>query len=842
MDAKSFGLTETGRLMAKMPIDPRLSRMLIEAQKEGYLKEVSVLASALSIQDPRERPAEKAEEADRVQQEFADPASDFITLLNIWNRYHDTWKKVKTTNQMKKFCKKHYLSFKRMREWRDIHAQISAILKENSIISKQSPASERSPANQEKFSPLYAAIHKSILSGFLTNIATKKEKNMFTAAKGKEVMIFPGSGLFNKPGKWIVAAEIVETTRLFVRRVANIDSAWLEEIGGDQCKYTFHDPHWERNRGEVVAFEQVSLHGLIISDKRTVSYGRIDPAEASDIFIRSALVEGDLKRPFSFMKHNRQVIDSISNMEDKVRRRDFLISDEETFIFYKSRLPEIYDLKALQHLIKKQGADSFLQMAPEDILRKAPDEKELAMFPDSISLGSSKFECTYRFDPGKDDDGLTIKVPLSAASAVPAETIDWLVPGLYREKITALIKGLSKEYRKQLVPVSDTVDVIINEMPKHESSLLTALGKFIYGRFGVDIPASAWPDNLLPDHLKARISITDPKGRQLSASRDKSILHEHYSNQAIGAEPKELQKAKKKWGKTGLTRWDFGDLPDTIDIKIKDKIILAVYPGLVEEDKGVGLRLFQSREQALKSHRTGVAALFSIHFSKDLKFLKKSLTLPMDVKEAAGSLGGIRQVEKRLYEKVIKDFFYKNIRTETEFYNQTESVAPILQTSGQKLLAKTIPVLKAYHETSSLMAGLEKSHRFNRPALQFLQGLRQELTKLVPDNFIDLYGPARFNHLIRYLKALSIRCRRAFVNFEKDLARAKEVKFYTDKLNELLKELSPMATEEKRNAIEEFFWLIEEYKVSLFAQELKTSIPVSPKRLDKKLREIERMI
>lgn len=837
-----FRLTATGRMMAKMPIDPRLARMLIEAQKERCLKEVAILASALSIQDPRERPAEKAEEADRIHSEFNDPSSDFLTLLNIWNRYHDTWKKVKTTNQVKKFCREHYLSFKRMREWRDIHAQISAILEECGLTPGQPSTPQPIVSEQEEFSPRYAAIHKSILSGFLTNIALKKEKNIFTATKGKEVMVFPGSGLFNKAGKWIVAAEIVETARIFVRTVANIDSAWLEEIGRDQCKYTYHDPHWARNRGEVVAFEQVSLGGLIIADKRPVSYGPIDPDKASDIFIRSALVEGDVKRPFPFMIHNQKVAASIRKMEDKIRRRDLLISEDEIFMFYKSKLPKIYDLKTLQHFIKKQGTDSFLRMKQEDLLRKAPDETKLAMFPDRISLGSRKYECTYRFDPGQDDDGVTIKVPLSAAAAVPAETIDWLVPGLYREKLTALIKGLPKEYRKQLVPISDTVEVIINEMPRSESSLLTELGKFIFNRFGVDIPAAAWPDNLLPDHLKARIAITDPHGRQLGASRDKSILYQYTSHQVNGTESVEFKEAKKKWEKTGITRWDFGDLPDTIEVTIKGKIKLALYPGLAPEDKSVSLRLFQRREQAVKSHKEGVATLFALHFSKDLKVFKKSLALPKSAKQMADHFGGLKQVEKRMYEKVFKSLFYKNIRTETEFYNQAEAAGSSLQTSGQKLLARTMPVLEAYHETSTLISRLAESHRFSRQAWQFLQDLRYELTKLVPDNFIDLYDPDRYEHLVRYVKAIAIRGQRALVNFDKDLAKAKEVKVYTDKLNELLKGLSPMATAEKRNAIEEFFWLIEEYKVSLFAQELKTPLPVSPKRLNKRLKEIERMI
>ena len=372
--ASRFILTKKGRLMSKIPIDPRLSRMLIEAQEEGCLKEVTVIASVLSIQEPRERPAEKASEADEVHSKFADPASDFITLLNIWDTYHDTWRRVKSINQMKKYCRAHYLSFKRMREWRDIHSQISAILEENVLKGKDKKAVLKITKNKngkgrpEVFTPFYSAVHKSILSGFLSNIAVKKEKYFFTAAKGKEVMIFPGSGLFNKSKTWIVAAEMVETSRLFARTVANIESSWLEALGIDLCKYTYLSPHWERNRGEVVASEQVSLFGLIIEPGRPVSYGKINRDEASDIFIRSALVEGDMRRPLDFMKHNKRLIDEIKDMENRLRRRDLLVGDQEIFEFYTERLSGIYDIRTLRKRLKKKGSDKFLLISREDLL------------------------------------------------------------------------------------------------------------------------------------------------------------------------------------------------------------------------------------------------------------------------------------------------------------------------------------------------------------------------------------------------------------------------------------------------------------------------------------------
>ena len=849
-EGSAFLLTEKGGLMAKMPVDPRLSRMLIEANREGCLNEVTVIASALSIPDPRERPVEKTKEADQTHALFRDPSSDFITLLNIWKRYHDAWKKEKSTNKMKKFCKKHYLSFKRIREWRDIHAQISAILQESGFNGQGSDVRNQSSgkannSEQEFYSNQYEAIHKSILSGFLANIAVKKEKNIFQASKGKEVMIFPGSGLFNKAKAWIVAAEMVETSRLFARTAANIDSRWLEALGKEQCKYIYLKPHWERNRGEVVAFEQVSLYGLIIVPERPVSYGRINPKEASEIFIRSALVEGDIRKPLPFMENNRKLVDEISSMENRLRKRDILISDEDIFVFYQKKLEGIYDIRTLKQHLMKRGTDGFLRMKKDDLLRYFPDEEELSLFPDKITLGTHQFNCNYSFEPGSQDDGVTIKVPSALAATIPAESVDWLVPGLYRDKITTLIKSLPKDYRKQLVPVTNTVDIIAAEMPEENTSLITALGKFIYKRFGVDIPASAWSEAQVPDHLKMRISITGPKGEVVCTGRDKSILSRSISSRADQDKIDEFESAKKELEIINIKKWDFSDLPDNITITGKHGTKRVVYPGLElekKDNKSIGLRLFQKRDEAVKSNAKGVAALFIMYFSKDLKFLKKNLILPKEKKNMANYFGGARIFEQRMYESLIKNLFCRNIRTKDAFYSHAKSLSPIILKKGHELLNQIMPVLKAYHETRLAIFNLENANKAGSNLVHFFNGLRNELSRLVPERFMGLYNNERLAHITRYIKAIGIRAQRASVSFEKDEAKAIKLKNYIERLNEMLKKLSSSVSDEKKQAIEEYFWLIEEYKVSLFAQELKTAFPVSEKKLAKKLKEIERMV
>ncbi|MGA8280191.1 MAG: ATP-dependent RNA helicase HrpA, partial [Desulfobacterales bacterium] len=430
-------LTKRGALMARLPIDPRLSRMLIEARKQGCLAEVTVIAAALSIQDPRERPADRAEEADKAQALFVDPASDFLTLVNIWNRYQETWREQKTTGQMKKFCRAHFLSYRRMREWRDIHAQLNNILAENGL--SRAGAAGVDPDGR------YAAVHKAVLSGFLSNIAVRKEKNVFQAAKGREVMIFPGSALFNRAGDWIVAAEMIETSRLFARMTATVDSAWLEELGGSLCRSTYLNPRWDARRGEVVATQQVSLFGLVIVTGRTVSFGPIDPETAAEVFIRGALLDGDVLHSPAFLQSNRKLIQRIKDMEDRVRRRDILVDDEKIVRFYRSRLPLVYDLRTLNRLIREKGSDGFLRMAPEDVMNGPMDKDLLDRYPDHVALGRGRYRCKYRFDPGQPDDGLTVTIPAAVAASIPPGQTDRLVPGLLQEKIETLLKRLPKQ-------------------------------------------------------------------------------------------------------------------------------------------------------------------------------------------------------------------------------------------------------------------------------------------------------------------------------------------------------------------------------------------------------------
>jgi ATP-dependent helicase HrpA len=823
-------LTEIGRMMARVPLDPRVSRMLIEARKEGCVAAVAVVAAALSIQDPRERPAEKVAEADRIHAAFRHPSSDFLSFLLIWQRFQEIRQSAASRSQAKRFCRDHFLSYRRMCEWEDIHRQIGEILAEFGF----PPAALRLPNSAFPLPPAeFAAIHRAILSGFLANIAVKKEKNIFRAARGREAMIFPGSALFNSAGAWIVAAEMVETSRLFARTVAGIDSAWLEQAGGRLCRSVFLDPRWDIEREEVVATEQVSLFGLLIVSGRNTAYGKINPAEAADIFIRRALVGGELKRPFAFMRHNQAAMARVQAYEERLRRRDLLVGEDELARFYRSRLGEICDRRALSAVIASKGGDGFLRMTEEDLLRQRPEPEELARYPERLPAGRGSFECRYRFDPGAEDDGVTLRVPAAAAAAVPPEALEWVVPGLLREKIEALVRGLPKAVRRRLAPLKDTIEVILAEMPRTGGPLLSALGGFLHRRFGVDIPASAWPVEDLPVHLRMRVALTAADGRELAASRDAGILR---SRQAAGALPPEV---RRQWEKSGLRTWDFGDLPGVVASPPVSSVPWAAYPALVDEPAGIELKLFTRRDQALSAHAQGVAALLSLHFSRELKFLKRSLALPRELHAAARGFGGAAGVMEAVMGRLCRELFAADIRTRKEFLEHAAACEGKIMPRGRELLTALIPVLQSHAEVRRDIAGLAAA---GGPMAEFARALEDDLARLIPPNFVALYDAHRFPDLERYIRGIGLRARRAAVDLQKDRAKARAVHNYAARLDSLLKGLGTDATAEKRRALEDLFWLLQEYTVSVFAQELGTSGRVSPKRLEEKFGDVERMV
>jgi len=817
-------LTPKGKLMARVPLDPRTSRMVIEASKEGCLRETAVIAAALSIQDPRERPIDKALQADQTHAPFKDPDSDFLTLLKIWNRYHREWESLKTQNRMRKFCKEHFLSYSRMREWVHTHDQITAILREQRIVDRE-----------QGDGLLYDRIHRSVLSGYLSNIALRKEKNTYLAARGREVMLFPGSTLFNKAPAWIVAAEIVRTSRLFARTAARIRPEWLEPLGGDLCRSSYSGPHWDRHRAEVRAFEHVRLFGLPIVSKRPVSYGSINPEEAHSIFVDSALVEGDMEERPPFLIHNQNLIVKISAMQDKLRRRDILISDLALADFYSQRLKGVSDVSTLLKIIKNKGDDTFLRLKEDDLMLYRPDKSELAQYPDRFKAGDRAFPCTYAFAPGRPEDGLTVKIPLGVVSKISAEHLDWGVPGLFKEKVTALVKGLPKRYRKQLVPVARTVDDVLQYMEQGERSLLSSLSAFVYRRYGVDIPARVWEEVEVPEHLKVRIALVDHEGKEMQTGREIHLLRRSETQREVSQSDAAWKALKEQWERKGLTTWDFDELPESLFLKEH----LVVYPALEATEDSVSLRLFQSREQAFASHRKGVRWLLERLLAKDLKFLKRNLGLPGDAAVGARNFGGAVALEEKMFRRLLFHFLEKDLRSNAEIEKYAEKVAAVMMEKGLALKDQVRTILESCRE---LQTALQAMERLKNAEAELALKIRRDLDALLPRNFLELYDSERLVHLPRYLKTMRIRAQRGANNAEKHRLRSSQIEEFAAWLKQCKENLSPHASSEKREALDAFRWMIEEFKVSVFAQELKTPFPVSAKRLDEKKKEIERMV
>jgi len=826
---QDFILTGRGRQMARMPLDPRISRMLLEAQREGCLREISIIASALSTRDPRERPPDKAAQADALHLPFRDPDSDFLTLLNIWNRYHSEWEELTTQKKKRKFCQDHFLSFPRMREWVYIHAEIIDILRELKIPPGRTHKAEMSKA-------LYAAVHRSILSGFLSNFAAHKEKNFYNAAKGREAMMFPGSALFNKSAPWIVAAEMVKTSRLFARTTAKISAEWLEPLGGELCRYSYSNPLWNKNRGEVSAEEHVSLFGLEIVSGRPVAYGPVNSEEAHRIFVRAALVLGRVKEHFDFLMHNLDLQKRLRTMEEKLRRRDILVGDDGIADFYSRRLQGVYDVRGLKERIRKRGSDAFLKLGERDLLRSLPDEDELARFPDALAVGDMQFKASYRFAPGEDEDGVTLRIPARVISAVPAEPLDWGVPGFFKEKITALIKGLPKRYRKLLVPVSDTVEIVAKEMPPSEDSLFSALSQFVKRRFRAEIPEDEWARVEIPKHLKVRLALTDHQGKELAAGRDLEALRRLRKEAAATAaqDPEVWKKAREKFERTGITSWDFETLPELVSIGPST----IAYPGLEAAENHVNIRLFKTGEEARASHLKGVQTLLLLKFLKDLKFMERYLGLPAEYLKAALYFGGQEAVRKMLSENLKTEVFQKDLRSQEDFRAYSETVVKGLFEKGHQILEATIKVLAAYQKLRAELYAIEKLDPANKAVGAICAEIRLDLDKLIPKNFLEIYRLDRLIHLPRYIEAKELRVTRAKNDPKKDRTKAAQVEGFSAALLKIEQSVSTKTSPDRKQTIEEFRWMIEEFKVSLFAPELRTAYPVSAQRLIKEYKKL----
>lgn len=827
-------LTRRGKIMAGLPLDPSISRIIIEAAETGALREIKIIAAGLSIQDPRIRPADKEEKADEKHRLFIDRRSDFLGLLNIWETYHATASKVRSLGKLRKFCATHYLSWQRMREWLDIHDQITELTRHNKKFRDNSQAAS------------YEAVHQALLSGFIRNIGQKKEKNMYTVRGNREVMIFPGSSLFNRGGQWIMAASFMETNRLYALQAANIDAGWLERIGGELCRRSWSDPHWEKKAGRVIALEKVTLFGLVIVAGRRVNYGRINEAkarEAREIFIREALIAGELGTGFDFFHRNTALMKSFLDMEDRLRRRDIVFDENVLYDFYNRRLELVYDRYTLKGYIRQQGNDAILRMTEKDLCRTVPGQDELYRYPRSLNTMQHTFPLSYRFEPGHEADGVTVDILLPELHSINPNLFEWLVPGLLREKILALLKYLPKKLRRRLVPLPETADNLMDSLDLYEGSLYASLEKSIFKRFQVKIHRADWQSDKLPAHLKMRFRLKDETGKVLQTSRS----YQELLRTPVAPTLPSDGKAKKDQipPVLNVTDWQFDNAPQPLTAgQPGQKVPTLLYPALIinESARCVELHYIPDEQESREQNRQGLRYLYTLQFSSEIKALARECKAAITGHSASWlSLGLSKQaaeIQLMLLDFILMDIFDIHTGQLPDRKGFAQVVAQVkkkgLVRSGLDRLHHLLKLLSRRRTVQSIIAeGLSRKV----PGGTKFKEFAEHLNILLPDTFLTEKTYAELTETERYLKGLEIRIERALHSPVKDDRKAEQVNKASSRLTGL-PEIIPNSPACCR-LLAEYRMLIEEFRVSVFAPELGTAVPVSEKRLQKKWQEVE---
>ncbi|EDY22045.1 helicase-associated domain protein [Chthoniobacter flavus Ellin428] len=831
-------LTSLGRELARLPIDPTLGRMLLQAREEKVLPEMLIIAAGLSVPDPRERPEEAKEAAATAHKAFADPDSDFLSLLNIWRAAPDAEGRG-SGNALRRFCKASFLSLSRMREWRDIHRQLADAMDEDA------PARG---GNRQPEENAYPPIHRAILAGLLGHIAFRQERNVYKASGERLVTLFPGSNLYerrDKPKKnaapakpadksrqpqWIVAGEIVETSLLFARMVAGINPEWIIDLGGHLCTFRYTEPYWSAKAGRVLVLERVLISGLEIT-RRHVDFGRIEPEKATELFIRGALVAEEAKLPHRFFSENHQVREKIETALTRVRSRRAHDLDEAMYQFYAERITNVSSVHDLNRFVRDRIArePDFLCATETDLVGEDDTTYDRQLFPDQVSLGNTALPVTYAYTPGQDADGVTVRVPLPVASQLTTGQIQWMVPGLREEQIGVLLRALPKTVRKTLMPLEPKVREIVAEFQPGRGDFLTALADFLSRKYRVMVRAEDWPPQSLPTHLQPRVEVIDRGNKTVAAGRDLEAIQAQVQKHDVRTDA--WDKAVRKWERRGLTTWSIGDLPESVVVEEVGGAPLLAYPGLALREGEVDVRLFRQREEAEKASRQGVRRLAELILARDLTRVWKELAglakhLPTHApRQAANFHSALQQMSAKLQpaapfvtpealQKSAYQHLLDHVLQLTPVFPLTEArFLAMAETARRELPGLTYQIGDRVRQLFDLREKLLASPKR-------YPGFDQDLQRLVPGDFLARTPHAQLPHLHRYLRAMQVRAERAVLNPAKDAEKAKQ--------------LEPFARWESRvpEAQQETFrWMLEEFRVSLFAQELGTAQPASAQRL-----------
>ncbi len=937
-----YRLTKLGEQMARLPIDPKIARILLAAKKHDCMAEILVIASALSIQDPRERPLEARDAAAKAHERFTDKQSDFLAYLNIWDSFQRERDKGLSNKQLVQWCRQYFLSHLRMREWRELHHQLAQTAIEMGLTTKE--AAFRQPPTQEQLRPSesqgdqdlaaklkqkqldkkqhraqiraakeagYEQIHRALLTGLIANVGMKSpDGNDYTGARGSRFHLFPASALFKAKPKWVMAAELVETTRLYARDVAVIQPEWIEQEAPHLVRYHYFEPHWEQKRGEVVASERVTLYGLTVLPRRPVSYGKVAPEEAREIFIRGALVAQESNLQTAFFVHNKKLIKEITELEHKSRKQDVLVDDEALFAFYHERLPELVwkdakggvwgseeggqtqsdnvagqngqanqrnagrvaqamhadskdadnrehepsshtrpnvsddpkpqkqpasqkgrlkplplaDIRTFEAWLKTAERDNprLLFLSRDDLMQHAAAHITEEQFPKFWQTADGKFKLSYRFEPHHPLDGVTMTVPLTVLNRLHAPSLEWLVPGMLREKIQLLIKALPKQIRRICVPVPDFITKFLESNPDRQAAIIPQLAHFIAKSAGdmrilEQIDQDAWAAQELPEHCYLNLRIIDDGGQELAGGRK---LHE--LQQQLGqAAAVTFRDNTQEFERDNVTAWDIGTLPESIKFA-RGKQQLTGYLGLQKEKDGrIALRLFDTTEAAEQAHRQGVIELMKLQLKEQVKDLNKGI---QGFTQAAMLLKHINA--DTLRDDLTQAVCDRAFIGEDELPRNEKAFKEQIKRARSRLPAVKEALSRYLQETAAAYA--ELNGKLGKHPLTHL--IRQRLQALLAAGFATRTPWAQWPRLPIYLKAMTLRLEKYSSNPSRDAAREADIQeleqMWQEKTDGLVKQGQPISDD-----LAAFKWMIEELRVSLFAQELKTPYPVSVKRL-----------
>ncbi|MGW4300859.1 ATP-dependent RNA helicase HrpA [Streptomyces sp. NPDC004646] len=820
-------LTDTGRKLAQLPVDPRLARMVLEAARNGCVREVMVIAAALSIQDPRERPADKQTQADQQHARFKDETSDFLAYLNLW-RYVREQQKERGSSSFRRMCKQEYLNFLRIREWQDIYTQLRTVAKQMDIRIGE----EDAPADR---------IHVSLLAGLLSHVGMKDvkdgNKNEYLGARNAKFAVFPGSSLFKKQPKFLMSAELVETSRLWARVNAKIEPEWVEPLAGHLLKRTYSEPHWEKDQAAVMAYEKVTLYGVPIVAQRKVNYGRIDPELSRELFIRNALVEGDWRTHHKFFADNRKLLSEVEELEHRARRRDIVVDDDTLFDFYDQRVPE--------HVVSGAHFDSwwkrkrheqpdFLDFEREMLIRESAEAVTKDDYPDTWHQGNLKFRVTYQFEPGADADGVTVHIPLQVLNQVTDEGFDWQIPGLREEVVTELIRTLPKPIRRNYVPAPNYAKKFLERAVPLREPLTTTMARELKRMVGVPFEAADFDWSKVPEHLKVTFRIVDERRRKLAEDKDLEALKLQLRPKARQALSQAAAATASRQGgesleRSGLTDWTIGSLTRVFETRRAGQPVKA-YPALVDDGDTVSVRLFDTEEEQAEAMWKGTRRLILRNIPVNpAKFASDKLTNAQKLALSANPHGSVQALfddcAMAAADKLIADFGGP-VWDEESYRKLYDKVRADIVDTTVRAVGQVQQVLAAWQAAERRLKSVKSP-----VLLANLTDVRQQLDALVKPGFVTWAGLKRLPDLMRYLVAADRRLQQMPTNVQRDTSRMEKVQEMRDEYAWLLEQL-PQGRPVPRQVLD-VRWMIEELRVSYFAHALGTAYPVSDKRIVK---------